>query len=62
MATLIGLGLFVVIAAVAVWLLATFNPKEWVRTDDPTVIELIENYEKLPEEKKRVIRDFADDG
>lgn len=59
----LGVVLFGLIIAVGlfIWMLLNESDK-WVKTDDPTVRDLIEKYEQLPPEKQDIIRDIADDG
>lgn len=63
MALWLGVLLFGLIFAVALFMWIAFNESDrWIRTDDPTVRDLIERYEQLPPEKQDIIRDIADDG
>lgn len=59
----LGVVLFGLIIAVGlfIWMLLNESDK-WVKTDDPTVRDLIEKYEQLPPEKQDIIRDIADGG
>ncbi len=64
MSVWLGVVIMALVVAVAfvIYQIVISESDRWVRTDDPTVLDLIEKYEKLPPEKQDIIRDIADDG